>query len=99
MMRRKVERKREGSEKEREKRKRRGERTEKERGRESDIQRDRGETISKKIYVGINKLPKVGSFSMLGRLSIVTDDEGKERKKERRKRMRMGKIGWCWNSR
>jgi len=45
---------------------------EKVRGIERDRESDRGGTFSKKIYVGIYKLPTVGSFSKLGRLSIVT---------------------------
>jgi len=51
-------------------RKREGERGNEMRERERD--RERGTTFSKKIHDGFAKLPKVGSFPMLGSLSIVT---------------------------
>jgi len=59
------------------------------------LERERGAMISEKIYVGIDKQPKVGSFSLLGRLSIVTRrcggrmrEKGKEQKEKEEKKKR-----------
>ena len=79
-------------EKEREKRrKKRGQRKEKEGGRERKRERQRGDTISKTIYVSINKLPQGWQFSYFG-ATLNRDPTArgtKERKREGRERERV----------
>jgi len=77
--------------------KRRGERKENEGERKRERESERGATISKKIYVSIDELPKVGRFPMLDGFSIVTErggarkkETGKQEKEKEKKRKKRG---------